>query len=241
MLANALLAVALAAVIASSVLTAGLAMTRMAIERGAEMYAVVGYQRALDALVQDLRTHLQAGTLPQSPPAPLPAACVDGGNPCSYETSAAIAFVQTAAPAAASSCDTSQSNCAVNEEANPYVAEGRVIARITVNVSTAQGAVLTTRTNDVVLRTLSVPPYVTVAGTRDGTFDDVASAATAGDDGGAPPATPNPCTAASAGSSIDTTVRVAYQNAQSSACSDGSRWQNGSYTIGGSAPSGWSP
>jgi hypothetical protein len=84
---------------------------------------------------------------------------------------------------------------------------------------------LATRDSDVTLRTMISPPYVAIAGARDATFDDVATGNLLGDDGGKPPATANPCAAGSPGSSDDTVVRVAYKNAQTGACSDGSSWR----------------
>jgi hypothetical protein len=124
---------------------------------------------------------------------------------------------------------------------NRYVAEGRLTASITINVLDAKGYAIATRSGMVVLRTMKTPPYVTVAGSREGTFDDIASSANAGDDGGLPPATPNPCTAAAAGVADDTAVRVEYRDQKTpSYCTDASAWADSSYSAR-SASSGWSP
>jgi hypothetical protein len=97
------------------------------------------------------------------------------------------------------------------------------------------------RTNDVILRTIATPPYVVAGGTRDGTLSDIPSTQAEGDDGGTPPATPNPCASAVPGAADDTAIRVAYENAVSSACTDGSAWRSSSYTISGTSAAGWSP
>jgi hypothetical protein len=98
-----------------------------------------------------------------------------------------------------------------------------------------------TRSTDVVLRTIATAPYVIIAGARDGSFDDIASSNAAGDDGGVPPATPDPCGSAAPGVADDTSIRVAYRNATTNACSNGSKWRSSSYNVSGSSPTGWSP
>jgi hypothetical protein len=97
------------------------------------------------------------------------------------------------------------------------------------------------RSTDVVLRTIATPPYVIVGGARDGSFDDIASSNAAGDDGGVPPATPDPCGTAAPGIADGTSIRVAYQNAATNACSDGSTWRSSSYNVSTSSTAGWSP
>jgi hypothetical protein len=243
MLCSALFYVALIGVIATTFLSAGLAMTRATTHRLAQTYVAAGYQRAASSLQQVLATDLQNGPLPSPLPTftPIPAACVDGSNPCRYQTGATITLTQTSAPANGSQCDTSQTNCASNEQANGYVDESRITARISVTVTAASdGSVLATRSGDVVVRTMNTPPYVVIAGTRDGAFDDVAANNSVGDDGGTIPATPNPCASVAPGTSDDTVVRVAYRNQTTNACTDGSSWRTQSYSSSGGAPNGWS-
>lgn len=243
MLASALFYVALVAVIATTFLSAGLAMTRMTVHRLSQTYVTPGYQRAVSALQQTLATDMQNGGLPNPLPAftPIPASCVDASTPCRFRTAETITLTQTSTPAPVAACDSSQSACAANEQANAYVNESRVSARITVSVIAGDGTTLTTRSGDVIMRTMNTPPYVVVGGARDGAFDSVASANAAGDDGGTVPATPNPCSANAPGTVDDTVVRVAYRNQTTNACSDGSSWRAASYTSGSGVPSGWSP
>jgi hypothetical protein len=173
---------------------------------------------------------MSSGGIPDPAPSmtPLPPACADAR--CAFTTSADIQLI--ALPQTTSNvCDPSQSGCAHNEEANPYVDERRFAARITAVVRDAGGAVLAQRSEDVLLRTIAQPPYVVPAGARDGSFDGMPASQAAGDDGGADPATPSPCAQASAGSSQSTQIRVAYRNAVTSACTDGSAWRGGSYTL----------
>jgi hypothetical protein len=243
LLGNALFYVALVAVIATTFLSAGLAMTRATIHRLSKTYVAAGYQRAISSLQTTLANDMQSGALPNPLPTftPIPSTCVDSSNPCKYMTAETIAFTQSSTPSPVTVCDEAQSNCASNEQANVYVNESRVTARISVTVTTVDGIVLTTRTGDVVLRTMNTPPYVVLAGARDGAFDDIVSAHAAGDDGGAPPATPNPCAAVAPGTADDTVVRVAYRNRTTNACTDGSSWRTASYNTRNRTASGWSP
>ncbi len=243
MLANALFYVALVAVVATTFLSAGLAMTHVTVHRLSQTYVNAGYQRAVSTLQQTLTSDMQNGGLPNPLPSftPMPASCVDSSHPCKYWSAQTIAFTQTSTPAPVGACDGSQSACAANEQANAYINESRVTARISVTISAADGTLLTARTADVVMRTMNIPPYVVLAGTRDGSFDDLASAHGIGDDGGTAPATPNPCSGGVPGTADDTVVRVAYRNQSTNACSDGSSWRAATYSSASGAPSGWSP
>lgn len=240
MLAGALFYVALIALVVTTVLSAGLAMTRMTITRMAQPYIAAGYQRAAASLQQTISSEMQSGGVPSPAPTftPIPPACANSA--CTYTASETIALTQIASATPGPSCDPSQTNCAPNVQTNAYVAESRLTAAITVIVKDARGTVVATRSGSVVLRTLSAPPYVTIAGSRGGTFDDVVNSHTAGDDGGAPPATPNPCATSIAGTADDTTVRVAYRNATTNACTNGSGWADSSYGAR-VVPNGWSP
>ncbi len=243
MLANSLLSVCLLLVITTTFLSAGLAMTRATVSRMAQTYAVNGYERALGVLQQTLANELQQGPLPSPLPsiAPLAAACADSGAACRYKSAATIAFTQTSSPAPTATCDAGQTNCARGEQANAYVDENRVNARITVTVTAADGTALVTRSANVALRTMRVPPYVALTSAKDGAFDALPAGTAAGDDGGSAPATPNPCAADSPGVADDTAVRVAYRNAVSSACSAGNTWRTESYSTSAGAAAGWSP
>lgn len=230
MLLNAVFFIALLATAAAGFLSAGLAMTRVAAIRGAQVYVNQSYQRASAAAQDTLARYMSSGGIPDPAPSmtPLPPACADAR--CAFTTSAnvqLIALPQTASAA----CDTSQSSCAQNEEANPYVDERRYAARITAVVRDAGGTVVAQRSDDLLLRTIAQPPYAVPAGARDGSFDGIAASQAAGDDGGAAPATPSPCGQVSTGMSESTQIRVAYRNAVTSACSDGSAWRSGSYTF----------
>lgn len=240
MLAGALAYVALIALVAATILSAGMAMTRMTIERMTQPYFSSGYQRAATSLQQTVASDMQRGGVPNPAPAftPIPAACAN--STCTYLTAETITLTQAAPATPGPACDVSQTNCAPNVQTNGYVAEGRLTAQITITVLDAQGDSLAARTGTVVLRTFDSPPYAAIAGSRDGIFDDVLNAASAGDDGGAPPATPNPCAAPGSSISDDTAVRVEYRNKDTNACTDGSAWADSSYSAR-SESSGWSP
>ena len=242
MLLNAVFYVVLTGVVTMTFLSAGLAMTRSAAHRAAQPYLAAGYLRALDALQATIANQLRTGQGPNPLPAitPIPAACVDSGNSCRY-TAAETIDLSSPGSVVQTACDPSQSNCASNVQTNGYVNEGRIAARITVTVAGADGTMLAARTMQVILRTLSVPPYVIVAGSRDATFDDVVSGHAAGDDGGIATATPDPCdTQTPAGTSSDTVVRVAYHNIATGQCSSGSGYGSVPYASATSVP-GWTP
>ncbi len=238
---NALFCVALLAAIALSFVSAGLAMTRAATYRAAATYVAGAYQIANRTLERELSSDMQNGGLPSPLPviSPLPLACADPA--CRFMTGENITYTIIAPATPAASCDQSSTNCAQNEETNGYVTEGRVTAHIAVSVTDAQKNPLLTRAEDVTLRTFRAPPYVAAADARDGTFDDVTAQAAQGDDGGLPPATPNPCATPVAGTSDDTAVRVAYENTQTSACTNGSTFGSSSYSQSSNAAPGWSP
>jgi hypothetical protein len=240
MLAAALFYVSLIALIATTILSAGLAMTRMTIARMAQPYLAAGSQHALTSLQQTIAAQIATGGLPDPAPTftPIPAACANA--PCTYKTRETIALMQTAAPTAGPTCDPSQSNCAANIQTNRYVAESRLSALVTVTLTDGSGSTVAVRSGMVVLRTFNTPPYVAIAGSSDGTFDDVLASQGTGDDGGTLPATPNPCASAMPGESSDTAVRVAYRNAATTACSDGSTWADSSYGARATR-SGWNP
>jgi hypothetical protein len=230
MLAAVLFYVALIALVAATVLSAGLAMTRMTIARTSQSYLAAGYDRAVASLQETIAQAMQSGGSAHPMPVftPLPPACADAA--CTYRTQATIVLLQSAA-SPGPSCDPAASNCAPNVQTNAYVGESRLTAAIAVNVEDRAGAVLASRSGKVVVRTMNVPPYAAVGGARDDAFDDVSASHALGDDGGVPPATPNPCAGAGTGVAGDTTVRVAYRNAVSHACSDGNSWGSASYDV----------
>lgn len=239
MFAGALFYVALIALVAGTILSAGLAMTRATITRMARPYVAAGYQRAIASIEREVAADMQSGGVPYPAPTftPLPSACAN--TSCTYTTTATIAVSQAGSATPGPSCDPVQTNCATNVQTNAYVAESRLTAAITVSVHDASGALVGVRSGTIVLRTMTAPPYVAIAGSRDGAFDDVLSLHAAGDDGGMPPATPDPCATTTPGAAADTTVRVAYRNTATNACTDGSSWGDSSYSTQSSS-NGWS-
>ncbi len=237
MLAGALFYVALLVLVGTTILSAGLAMTRMTVTRMARPYLATGYQRAASSLQRSVAAQMQSGGSPYPAPAftPIPAACANAA--CTYMTTERITL-SSAPPSVASSCDPEETNCAANVQTNGYVREGRMSALVTVTVQDANGAKVATQDSTVILRTMSTPPYAAIAGARDAAFDDVVNAHAPGDDGGAAPATPNPCTSAIPGAADDTAVRVAYRNQATNACTDGSSWASSSYSAP-SSTAGW--
>jgi hypothetical protein len=230
MLANAVICLALIAFAANTILSAGLAAARTSVLRLAQTYVNQGSQRAIDALQSGIAAYAQSTGLQGPLPAftPLPEHCAQAQMPCAFTTSATVSLVRSDIATTPSPCDAA-SPCANNEQANPHVFERRISARISVAVRAADGSVLATRELDVTLRAMTVSPYAAIVGTRDRSVDAIAAEEPAGEDAGRPAATANPCAIASAGVADDTVVRVAYENAATGACSDGSSWRTTAY------------
>lgn len=241
MLLNAVFYGALLALMATTVLSAGLAMTRASVHRIAQRYVASAYQAAQANVQLALASDMQSGGLPSPMPSPSPASarCVNAS--CTFKSTTAVAYTMVASATPSAACDPAQTNCAIAEEQNPYIGEGRLTARISVTITDSNQHPLAARTGDVTFRTLRRAPYAVAAGFRDEGFDDVASGNASGDDGGVTPATPNPCASAGPGTSDDTTIRVAYRNSVTNACSDGSILQSQSYTQQQNGAAGWSP
>lgn len=242
MLANALFYVALLATLTMTILTAGLAMTRASASRLAQTYLAGGFERAKASLEQTLAADIRSGGVPNPLPAfsPLPAQCDDASQSCAYRTAETIVLAPRASPGPGA-CDESASNCATGEQANAYVAEDRIAARITVTVLSADGTAIASRSQDVVLRTIGVAPYVIAGGALDASFDGTGTSGSSGDDGGIAPGAAGACASRGSGTADDTVIRVAYRNASTSACTEGGSWRSSSYTIPRESAAGWSP
>lgn len=214
---------------AMGILAAGMTMARVAVARESTLYASAEYQRAGEALRASVAAQLQAGTPAANltTPSPLAPACAD--ERCAFRSSATFTLLPAQDPSEDAGCANGAAACAQSEERNPYISEGRLAARVAVTVTDAASHALQIRSGTIVLRVMSAPPYALVAGSG------------IGDDGGLPAATPNPCASPLAGDAVDTTVRVAYRNAVSGACTDGSSFSSGAYAQPSSAPPGWSP
>ncbi|HEY8315169.1 MAG TPA: hypothetical protein VIG51_13490 [Candidatus Baltobacteraceae bacterium] len=235
MLANALFVIAVIGLAATTMLSAGMAMTRASVHRIAQRYLVTGYQQAAMLARTTLAGDIAGGRIdPRSPTqlpaiAPLAPQCATASVPCAMYVAATIALDGSAGRLGA-----------VNLESNGSVNEGRLWALVTVNVTAADGTMLATRAQTLTLRTFATPPYVTVAGARDASFDGIAQASNLGDDGGIEATGATACSALPAPD--ETVVRVQYRNAQTGACVDGSRWRNATPApYATSAAVNWSP
>jgi hypothetical protein len=245
-IANALVMIALLALVTTTILSAGLAMTRVAVYQGAQRVIAAGYEGAVSSIAGELSQEISSGKLvPTALPSPLPElvpgspapACASA--PCAYSTSYSAVLTTTrgiTAGATPAPCGDADTNCATDLQENADVGEGRVTARISMNVSGADGTPILTRAEDVTFRLTDVPPYVTVVGTRDGTIDELAATATQGDAGGLASGSAS----CAAQSSDDTSVHVQYYNTATQSCSDGSSWQTQGYSSAANDAPGWS-
>lgn len=193
--------------------TAG-ALANVAVRRAAARYADSGYTWAVQRLRAGIVAQISAGTDPRGPFASLSPApfCAAQTQTCDFAVDPQIEIEPATLPPSPLACSSGQS-CAQNLQSNAYVREARVSAHIVVLVTTADGSLLARRAQFLTLRTFGTPPYVASAGVSDD----------AGLDG---PVSPAPCASPDPSASFtqDTMVGVAYQNAQTGACADGSSW-----------------
>jgi len=221
---NALAAIALIALLASTVLSCGLAMTRATFTRFAQLSVLTGTQAGVSALRTELDRDLRAGGIPSPLPTFAPVATSCAGS-CRFITTAHIEIVgYWPQRALAPKCGVTPSNCAIDEERNPFVREGRLAARIAVEVSAPDGAIVAARTSEMIFRLFHEPPYLATAGQRDVSIDAIAPGSLSGDDG-----------------SKTTRVRVLIRNATTNAVSDASSWESQPYAPASDRPTGWSP
>ncbi len=170
----------------------------------AEIAGATGAAR--DAVAQAIMAGGDPRRLDPQPPPPLAGCRVRVGDACALQGRATVGF---ALEPTASPCP--QSGCVVYEQGNDAVVEGRIEATIAAQALAPSGAVLASRVQKVVFRTLRVPPYAALAGQSDAT----AAAGAPGDDAGAAPT----------GASPGTLVDVIYQNAVTGAAIPANVWR----------------
>jgi len=145
--------------------------------------------------------------LDPQPPPPVAGCRLRLHGECALEGRATVRFAQAPTP---SPCP--DLTCTVYEQGNDVVAEGRIEATIAAQALGPSGAVLASRVQSIVIRTLRVPPYAALAGQSDAT--DVA-AGSPGDDAGAAPI----------GAAPGTLIDVLYKNAITGATIPANVWQ----------------
>lgn len=204
---------AVALVLTSMFGTAG-ALANVAVRRAAARYADSGYTWAVQRVRAGIVAQISVGTDPRGPFASISPAtfCAVQTQPCDFAVDPQIEIEPATLPPSPLACSSDQT-CARNLQINPYVREARVSAHIVVLVTAADGALLARRAQFLTLRTFGTPPYVASAGISDDAGLDALTMP-------APCASPDP----SASVAQDTMLGVAYQNAQTGACTDGSSW-----------------
>lgn len=177
---------------------------------------------ARDALARAIA----AGGDPRSPnPSPPPPALtcrLHIGSVCALAGRATIAFLPPRSPAP-SPCPSDA--CSVYEQENDSIAEGRIGATIAAQALANNGAVLASRIQYVVFRTLRVAPYAATAGDTDAT----SGAPAPGDDAGAAPF----------GAAPGTLIDVVFENAATGATMPANVWH--AQTESQRAPPEWKP
>lgn len=172
---------------------------------------------------------IAAGADPRDalPAAPSPSAtcAIVTAAGCALQAKAAITF--SVASPSASACPSD--GCTVYEQDNDAVTEGRVIADVRAQASSANGTILASRDARLTFRTWRVAPYAALTGTLDASLEAVAPAG-AGDDGGAVPS----------GTAPGTLIDVLYENQRTGATIPANVW-HAEIQRQAVTPSAWSP
>lgn len=164
---------------------------------------------AHDAAVRAVIAGGDPRTLEPQPPPPMAACRLRLRGACALMGKAVVRFapVPSASP---SPCP--QFECATYQQGNDAVAEGRIEAIISAEALAPLGAVLASRVQTIVFRTLRVAPYAALAGQADAS--EIAGGSS-GDDAGTAPA----------GAAPGTLVDVLYRNAVTGATIPANVWQ----------------
>ncbi|HTU70779.1 MAG TPA: hypothetical protein VMF11_10730 [Candidatus Baltobacteraceae bacterium] len=166
-------------------LLAFLAVLSETIVQGASALAQAALrQRALDAsrLAFVTAEHAAQAAIAQGvTPAPIATCAYAGANGC--EINVQTTFATPAAAPSPSACPGTA--CTVVLQNNSAVSEGRAVVLISSVVSAASGAQLAARSGLVAFRTFATPPYASIVGGADGSFDALIDGGP-GDDAGAP-------------------------------------------------------
>lgn len=158
-------------------------------------------------------------------PSPSATCAIAAATGCALAAKATIVFSVVAATASPCASD----GCTVYEQANDAVTEGRAVADVSAQASSAGGTVLGSRDERLTFRTWSVAPYAALTGALDESVEALAPAG-AGDDGGAVPT----------GTAPGTLIDVLYENQRTGATIPANVWhaENQRQTA---VPSAWSP
>lgn len=177
---------------------------------------------------------LAAGADPRrfAPVAPSPAAqCrLHAGGGCAIEGRSQIAFDSPALGGGESPSPCPGGACAIFEQENDAVQEGRIAATVLAEAIGPNGALLASRRTRVTFRTMRVAPYAVPAGHADASAADVEGPLQTGDDGGS----------AGGPGAPGTLVDVLYQNAITGATIPANVWRS-QLQSGNPASQPWSP
>lgn len=135
---------------------------------------------------------------------------------CAIEGTARITFDSPAQGGGSSPSPCPNDACAIYEQENDAVTEGRAAATIAAEALGPEGAVLAARTSRVTFRTMRVPPFAVPVGHADGSAADAGNALQAGDDGGFAGGTAGP----------GTLIDVIYRNAATGAAIPANVWRS---------------
>lgn len=210
MLLRTLFALALFAAIAETVLHGVHALAQTAVRRQAMLAVRAELAAATTTARLAVAQAVIAGGDPRGlnvPPFRAGGCRLRSGGACEIEGAARVRFTL---PTPASPCP--DAACTVYDQGNDSVAEGRIDATVAAEALVPNGAVLASRTQRVVFRTMRVAPYAALAGQSDAT--EIA-AGSPGDDAGAAPI----------GTAPGTLVDVVYRNAVTGAEMPANVWQ----------------
>jgi len=251
MLIRTLFIVLLLATLGAAIVHSTASLARAEVHRRANIAADVAFNTAVVAIQASVVTAIAGGADPRALPTIVPTVAPTCAAPNTESTgvpnngaacalTATTIIVPTTTQEIGLSPEGSGSGsgnacaplCAINAQENDAIAEGRLAVHITVAVSGGNGGnvgggeIFASRDRYAIFRTMRIPPYVTLAGTRDTTADAIAAGTSEGDDTGTPSLT---------------TIGVRYVNASTGAGVDANAWQSRSWNNIDTSGTAWDP
>jgi hypothetical protein len=219
--------VALAGVIVGA--TASLA--RAQVHRRAAIAADASFAQAVAATQAGIASAIAGGAdsrnLTFVPPSTPPAcAAVDAGGKCALNVTTSIDNTTTQPIATSADAAACTPLCAQNIQGNDAIGEGRLAVRVRAAVSGASGEIFAARDRYAIFRTLRLPPYAALIGTRDATSETIGIGNMEGADAGVPALS---------------TIDVRYVNAATGASLDANAWQTRGWDAASRSGTAWEP
>jgi hypothetical protein len=225
-LLRALFVVALLTALGATIVHAAATLADARVHRRATLAIDRAVAAALAAVQSAAAVQIQAGADPRALRLEIPSVAAS----CAVYVASMCALTVTTTIDATADSTPSESPCAplcaVDEQGNDAIAEGRTSVRIRVVAAGSDGTTVAMRDRYALFRVWKLAPYVALAGTRDVSTDAIANGYSEGDDAGYPAVT---------------TVGVRYVNARTGASIDGDAWTSRGWSNSNAGATDWDP